>query len=276
MLKLYYEEFLLETIEKSLLRVPEVTLLFWIVKSLSTTVGETTSDYFGSLGLGMPLMAVIIAVLMSGLFFLQFGKHKKYIPYIYWSLVVLMSVEGTLITDMLADNHIASLSTLTVSFSIAMLAGFALWYKKEGTLSIHSIDTASREAYYWLVILIAFALGTAAGDLISESLAQGYGVALALFSGLIAAIAIAHYVFKLNSILAFWMAYVLTRPFGASLGDYLSQSPKNGGLGFGLGIINMVFFVVIIISVYYMHLQINKEIKTLESSVENAPFKESI
>ncbi|MDX1808128.1 MAG: hypothetical protein R3331_01180 [Sulfurospirillaceae bacterium] len=251
----------MKNIENMLLRVPEVALLFWIVKSLSTTVGETTSDFFVNLGLGMPLVAIIVALAMGVLFYMQFGKYKKYIPVIYWTLVVLMSIEGTLITDMLVDTMGVSLITLTIVFSIAMLIGFALWHKREGTLSIHSINTTSREAYYWVVILIAFALGTAAGDLISEKLSQGYGVALALFAGLIVIIAVAHYLFKLNSILAFWLAYILTRPLGASLGDYLSQSPKDGGLGFGLGMINIVFFSIIVGSVFYMHSQINKNIE---------------
>ena len=256
----------MENSEKFLLRVPEVALLFWVVKSLSTTVGETTSDFFGNVGLGMPMMAVVVAVLMAILFSMQFGKYKQYVPVIYWTLVVLMSVEGTLITDILADNNIASLSTLSIVFTIAMLAGFSAWYKKEGTLSIHSIDTHSREAYYWIVILIAFSLGTAVGDLISESLAQGYGVALSLFTGLIALVAVAYYVFKLNAVLAFWLAYILTRPFGASLGDYLSQPHSNGGLGFGLGSINAVFFAIIAASIVYMHKQINQEVKIIEYS----------
>ncbi|WP_331775926.1 COG4705 family protein [Sulfurospirillum sp. 1612] len=249
----------METTGKKLLRVPEVTFLFWVVKSLSTTVGETTSDFFVNLGLGMPLMAVIVAVLMGGLFSLQFKKYQQYVPVIYWSLVVLMSVEGTLITDMLADNHLASLQTLTIVFTLAMLIGFTLWYQREKTLSIHSIDTASREAYYWIVILMAFALGTAAGDLISEALSQGYGVALSLFSSLIVLVAVAYYALKLNAVLAFWLAYILTRPFGASLGDYLSQSQQDGGLGFGLGAINGLFFMIIILCVIWMHQQISQK-----------------
>jgi uncharacterized membrane-anchored protein len=140
-----------------------------------------------------------------------------------------MSVICTLITDILVDNAAISLVTLNIVFTVAMLAGFYLWYRQEGTLSIHSIDTGKREGWYWVVILLAFALGTGVGDLISEHLSAGYSVALMLFAGLIGAVAAAFYGFKLNAVTAFWFAIVPTRPLGASLGDFLIQAPAKWG-----------------------------------------------
>lgn len=235
-----------------ILRVPEVTLIFWIIKTLSTTVGETGADFLAfNLKWGMPLTTIIMTGIMVMLLYLQFIKFKRYVPATYWSLVVLMSVVGTLITDMLVDLAGISLVTLSVTFTIMMLAGFYLWYREEGTLSIHSIDTSKREAWYWVVILLAFSLGTGVGDLISEHFALGYDKALLLFSSLIATVALAHYVFKLNAITAFWLAYILTRPLGASLGDYMIQLPTDGGLGINMMTVNMAFLAAIISLVSY-------------------------
>ena len=132
-----------------------------------------------------------------------------------------------------------------------MLAGFYLWYREEGTLSIHSINTSKREAWYWVVILLAFALGTGVGDLISEHFALGYDNALMLFAGMIATVSVAYYVFKLNAVVAFWFAYVLTRPLGASLGDYMIQSPDDGGLGISMLTVNVAFLSAIMALVAY-------------------------
>ncbi len=241
-----------ENMKKALLRVPEVTLIFWIIKTLSTTVGETGADFLAfDLGWGMPVTTVLMVSIMAFLLYLQFGKLKRYVPANYWTLVVLMSVVGTLITDMLVDLAGVSLVTLSIVFTGMMLTGFYFWYREEGTLSIHSIDTGKREAWYWVVILLAFALGTGVGDLISEHFALGYDKALILFSGLIATVAVAHYVFKLNAVTAFWFAYVLTRPLGASLGDFMIQTPADGGLGINTMTINIAFLTAIISLVVY-------------------------
>ncbi len=238
--------------KQSLLRVPEVTLVFWIIKTLSTTVGETGADFLAvGLNWGMPVTTVLIVGLMVVLLYLQFGKLKRYVPANYWTLVVLMSIIGTLITDMLVDLAGISLGTLSIVFTVLMLGGFYLWYREEGTLSIHSIDTGKREAWYWVVILLAFALGTGVGDLISEHFALGYDKALLLFSGLIVTVAIAHFVFKLNAVTAFWFAYVLTRPLGASLGDFMIQAPADGGLGVNMMAINIAFLTAIVSLVGY-------------------------
>ncbi len=241
-----------DNMKKALLRVPEVTLVFWIIKTLSTTVGETGADFLAfDLNWGMPLTTVVMTSILVVLLYLQFSKLKRYVPANYWSLVVLMSVVGTLITDILVDLAGVSLVTLSIVFTAMMLAGFYLWYREEGTLSIHSIDTGRREAWYWVVILLAFALGTGVGDLISEHFALGYDKALLLFSGLIATVAVAHYVFKLNAVTAFWFAYVLTRPLGASLGDFMIQAPVDGGLGINMMTINIAFLAAIVSLVGY-------------------------
>jgi len=150
---------------------------------------------------------------------------------IYWLAVVLISIVGTLITDNLIDNFGVSLETTAIVFGVVLAAIFAAWYASEKTLSVHTICTMRREAFYWLAILFTFALGTAAGDLAAEKLNLGYMVSAIIFGALIAVVAVAHKGFKLNAVLAFWIAYILTRPLGASLGDYLSQSHNDGGLG---------------------------------------------
>lgn len=241
------------------MRVPEVTLVFWIIKILSTTVGETGADYLSfGLGWGMPATTLLVSFLMGLLLCLQFFRLKRYVPANYWTLVLLMSVVGTLITDMLVDIAGISLLALTIVFSIMMAAGFFIWYRNEKTLSIHSIDTGKRELYYWIVILIAFALGTGVGDLISEHFAMGYDKALLLFGGSIAVITVAYYKFGLNPVTAFWIAYVLTRPLGASIGDFMIQKPADSGLGINMLTVNQFFLIVILALVSWEWLRAGK------------------
>jgi uncharacterized membrane-anchored protein len=179
-------------------------------------------------------------------------RAKGYIPGIYWMSVVLISVVGTLITDNLVDNFGVSLGVTTAIFATAMFVTFGAWYASEKTLSIHTIVTAKREGFYWLAILFTFALGTAAGDLLAEGLNLGYWKSALLFAALIGAVAFAYFVLHLNEILAFWTAYVLTRPLGASLGDYLSQPVPNGGLGLGTTVTSAIFLVAIAVVVAYL------------------------
>jgi uncharacterized membrane-anchored protein len=233
-------------------KVPEVTIFFWIIKILATTVGETAADFLNvNLNLGLTITTIIMSVLLIITLFYQF-KSRKYVPGIYWLAVVLISVVGTLVTDNLVDNLGITLETTTIYFSIALLGTFAVWYASEKTLSIHSIYTTKREAFYWLAILFTFALGTAAGDLTAEGLNLGYLVSALMFAALIGVVAIAHYLFKLNAVLAFWIAYILTRPLGASLGDYLSQPQDAGGLGLGTVGTSAIFLVTILILVIYL------------------------
>lgn len=234
-----------------LCKVPEVTVFFWIIKVLCTTVGETASDFLNvNLGLGLKGTSIAAGVCLLVVLFFQF-KSRKYIPAIYWLAVVLISVFGTLITDILTDSLGFPLEASTIIFSVALALTFALWYAKEGTLSIHSIFTTRREIFYWLSILFTFALGTASGDLMAESLGLGYLVTGLIVLGVIAAATIA-WRFGLDAVLAFWIAYILTRPLGASLGDYLSQPRANGGLGLGATITSAVFLIAILAVVIYL------------------------
>jgi uncharacterized membrane-anchored protein len=233
-------------------KVPAITLFFWIIKIMATTVGETAADLLNTnLNLGLTITTYIMSGLLLVTLFFQF-KSKKYMPGIYWLAVVLISVVGTLITDNLTDNFGVSLETTTIIFALVLLAVFVAWYASERTLSIHSIYTAKREAFYWFTILFTFALGTAAGDLTAEGLHLGYLVSAIMFAALIGVVTILHYHFKMNSVLAFWLAYILTRPLGASLGDFLSQARNEGGLALGTVITSAIFLVTITGVVIYL------------------------
>jgi uncharacterized membrane-anchored protein len=233
-------------------KVPEVTIYFWIIKVLCTTVGETAADYLNTnLNLGLTTTTFITAALLIVTLVFQF-RARKYVPTIYWLAVVLISVVGTQITDNLVDNFGVSLVTTTIIFAIALAVVFAAWYASERTLSIHTIYTTRRESFYWLAVLFTFALGTAAGDLAAERLNLGYWLSAVMFAGVIAAVAVAHYRFKLNAVAAFWIAYILTRPLGASLGDYLSQARVDGGLGLGTTVTSVIFLSAIVIVVAYL------------------------
>jgi uncharacterized membrane-anchored protein len=233
-------------------KVPEVTIYFWVIKVLCTTVGETASDYLSeNVGLGLTKTTFITGALLLVTLAFQF-RARRYIPGIYWLAVVLISVVGTQITDNLTDNLGISLVITTIAFSVALAVTFAVWYASERTLSIHTIYTTRRETFYWVAILFTFALGTAAGDLTAERLSLGFWVAALIFGGLIAAVAVAHYGFALNAVLAFWIAYVLTRPLGASLGDGFSQAKADGGLGLGTTVTSLVFLVAILAVVAYL------------------------
>jgi uncharacterized membrane-anchored protein len=243
-------------------KVPEVTIFFWIIKILATTVGETAADFLNvNLNLGLTNTTYFMTGLLLITLFFQF-RSTKYVPGIYWLAVVLISIVGTLVTDNLVDNLGVSLETTTIIFSIALLATFTAWYASEKTLSIHSIYTTKREAFYWLAILFTFALGTAAGDLVAEGLSLGYLVSALMFAALIGAVTIAHYGFKLNAVLAFWIAYILTRPLGASIGDYLSQPRDEGGLELGTVATSVIFLVTILSLVIYLTKTRRDEIST--------------
>ncbi len=233
-------------------KVPEVTLYFWIIKILCTTVGETAADFLSAqLNLGLTKTTLIMSSLLVLTLFFQF-RSRKYVPGIYWLAVVLISIVGTLITDNLTDKFGVSLQTTTIVFSIALAVIFAAWYASERTLSIHFIHTMRREGFYWLAVLFTFALGTAAGDLTAESLNLGYPLSAVLFGALIAAVTVAHLRFKMNAVLAFWIAYILTRPLGASIGDYLSQTHDDGGLELGTVVTSALFLTAILITVAYL------------------------
>ena len=238
---------------KMLNKVPEVTIFFWVIKIMCTTVGETAADYLNdNLGFGLTKTTYVTGALLIVLLAVQF-RLRRYVPGVYWSVVVVISVFGTLITDNMTDHYNVPLTTSTIVFSIVLAAVFAGWFAVERTLSIHTIFTTRREAFYWLAILFTFALGTAAGDLSAEKLDLGYAVSIPIFGGLIAAVAIGHYAFGLNAVLSFWLAYILTRPLGASIGDEMSQSShKYGGLGLGTTGTSYIFLGCILALVAYL------------------------
>jgi len=267
-------------IRQMLNKVPEVTIYFWIIKILCTTVGETAADYLNmTLRFGLTGTSLVMGALLIVVLFFQF-KMRKYSPSIYWLAVVLLSIVGTLITDLLTDKLAVPLETTTIVFSIALALNFAVWYVVEKTLSVHSIVTTRREAFYWLAILFTFALGTAAGDLTAEKFGLGYLTSLFIFAGLITVITIAHFTVKgilavehrhqsRNAVLAFWLIYILTRPLGASIGDYLSQAHTEGGLGLGPTTTSALFLITILGMVVYLTLTRKDEIpsETVQTDV---------
>jgi uncharacterized membrane-anchored protein len=233
-------------------RVPKVTFDFWLIKLMAVTMGETAADYLAvNLGLGLTMTALLMSGVLAIALFFQFAQ-KKYMPLPYWAAVVLISIVGTLITDCLIDIFGIPLTTTTIAFTIVLAATFAIWYASEKTLSIHSIFTTKREIFYWLAILFTFSLGTAAGDLVAEHFALGYLTTGLLFAAIIGAFAFGYYVLKLNSIFMFWLAYIFTRPLGASFGDLLSQPREYGGLGFGTVVTSVLFLGAIMAIVAYM------------------------
>jgi uncharacterized membrane-anchored protein len=233
-------------------KVPEVTLYFWIIKILCTTVGETAADYLNvNLGFGLTNTTYVMSAILAIALVFQF-RLRLYVPAVYWLGVVLISVVGTLITDNLVDNFGVALTTSTTVFAIALAVTFAAWYASEKTLSIHTIVTTKREAFYWLTVLFTFALGTAAGDLLAEKVNVGYWKSALIFAAAIGVVTFAHYVLRLNAILAFWLAYILTRPLGASIGDYLSQPAKDGGLALGTTGTSVLFLAAISTLVAYL------------------------
>ncbi|MEW2119909.1 hypothetical protein AB0945_32940 [Streptomyces sp. NPDC005474] len=233
-------------------KVPEVTAYFWIIKVLCTTVGETAADLLNEkAGLGLTGVSVLMSALLAVVLVVQF-RTGAYRAGVYWLAVALISVVGTLISDNLTDNMGVPLETSTTVFAIILAIVFVIWYRRERTLSIHHIDTPSRESYYWLAVLFTFALGTAAGDLVSERMDLGYWLAALLFALAIAAVALAHFTLGLDAVWSFWIAYVLTRPLGASIGDYLSQPTDDGGLGLGTVVTSALFLAVILGLVVYL------------------------
>ena len=233
----------------SLSKVPEVTLAFWVIKILATTVGETAADFLNtSLGIGLPKTSLIMLALFAGALTYQL-LLKKYVASAYWLVIVFISVVGTLITDNLTDGLGVSLIGSSIAFLVALILVFVGWQRQEGTISIHSITTLPREIFYWLAVLFTFALGTATGDLFAEKFELGYLNSGLIFLGAIGIIALLYRIGTIKENIAFWLAYVLTRPLGASFGDLLSQAKSEGGLGLGTTTTTIAFIVAIAITV---------------------------
>lgn len=235
---------------RALSKVPEVTVYFWVTKVLTTGMGETTSDYLVH-RLGPPTAVALGGIGLVGALALQF-RARSYSAWIYWLAVVMVSISGTIAADVLHVQFGIPYVVSTIFFVVALTAVFALWYASEKTLSIHSIFTVRREMFYWATVLTTFALGTAAGDMTAVTLHLGYFSSGVMFGVLIAVPALAYWLFRLNPILAFWSAYIVTRPLGASFSDWMAVTHKRGGLAWGDGPVSIVLAVVIVGLVGYL------------------------
>jgi uncharacterized membrane-anchored protein len=239
------------TTRRMLNKVPEVTVYFWVIKVLCTTVGESFADYINeTLGFGLTNTTITFTAALVVVLVVQF-RLDRYVPAVYWLAVVLISVVGTLVTDNLTDGHDVPLWLSTTVFALLLAVVFAVWYARERTLSIHTIVTTPRESFYWLAVLVTFALGTAAGDWILELTGWSPGAAVLLPAGLILAVLVA---WRLGAgpVLSFWLAYILTRPLGANIGDYLGSSSDDGGLGLGTLGTSVLFLGTILTVVIYL------------------------
>jgi uncharacterized membrane-anchored protein len=249
-------------------KVPEVTFYFWIIKILCTTVGETAADFLNvNLNLGLTGTSIVTGVLLLIALVVQF-KSQRYIPSIYWLTVGIVSVFGTLVTDNLTDKLGIPLEISTIVFTALLGLTFFTWYLTEKTLSVHSILNPRRELFYWTTILCTFALGTASGDLMAEGLGLGYFVTGLIVASLITLFSFS-WKFGLNSILSFWLIYIMTRPLGASIGDLLSQTPAHGGFGLGATLTSVIFVVGIVLIVTYLSV-------TKKDVIENEPKEKVI
>jgi uncharacterized membrane-anchored protein len=232
-------------------KVPEVTMYFWIIKILCTTVGESFADYINeTLGFGLTNTTLVFSAALLVALVVQF-RLDRYVPSIYWLAVVLISVVGTLLTDNLTDARGVPLWMSTTAFTALLAVVFGIWYSRERTLSIHTIVTTPREAFYWLAVLVTFALGTAAGDWTLELTGWTPGAAIMLPLGLILAVLVAWRA-GAGPVLSFWLAYILTRPLGANIGDYLGSAHADGGLGLGTLGTSVLFLGTILAVVVYL------------------------
>jgi uncharacterized membrane-anchored protein len=235
-------------------KVPAIGLLFWVIKLLTTGMGEATSDYLVA---GNLVVAAAIGFLGFVLALWWQFRVRRYLATVYWCAVVMVAVFGTMAADVLHKSFGVPYAGSTIFYAVVLAAVFFWWHRHEGTLSIHSIVTRRRETYYWLAVLATFALGTAAGDLTAVTLHLGYFASALLFGGLILMPAVAWRWFKLNSVVAFWWAYVLTRPLGASLADWFGKSRTRTGLGYGDGRVAAIATVAIVVLVGYLALACN-------------------
>lgn len=232
-------------------KVPEITVYFWIIKILCTTVGESFADYINeTLGFGLTNTTLVFSAALIVVLIAQFAV-RRYLPAIYWTVVVLISVVGTLLTDNLTDAHNVALWISTTVFTGLLIVVFGVWWLRERTLSIHTIVTTPRESFYWLTVLVTFALGTAAGDWTLDLTGWGPGPSVILPAALIVAVLVA---WRLGAgpVLSFWIAFILTRPLGANIGDFLSSSHHDGGLGLGTFGTSIVFLGAILVTVVYL------------------------
>ncbi len=231
-------------------KVPEITVLFWIIKLLTTGMGETTSDYLAHQldpMLAVALGGIGLAVALVLQFFV-----RRYVAWIYWLAVVMVAIFGTMAADVLHVGLGIPYLVSTTLFSVTLAVIFVAWYMSEKTLSIHSISTRRREMFYWATVMATFALGTAAGDMTATTLNLGYFSSGILFAALIAVPALGYWLFGLNEIIAFWFAYIVTRPLGASFADWMGRPSNLSGLGLGTGQISLGLAILIVCFVGYL------------------------
>jgi len=236
--------------KRTLNKVPEITIYFWIIKVLTTGMGEVTSDYLAH------QLNPIIAVALAGIglvasLLLQFSV-RRYVTWIYWLNVIMISIFGTMAADVLHVGFGIPYLASTMFFVMALIIIFSIWYTNEKTLSIHSINTRHREAFYWATIFATFALGTATGDMTAITMHLGYFFSGVMFALLIAIPALAYWLFSLNEIFAYWLAYIITRPLGASFADWMGVSHNRGGLGLGTGSVSLGLTIIILVFVSYL------------------------
>jgi uncharacterized membrane-anchored protein len=232
-----------DTARRALAKVPEITLVFWLLKLLSTGIGEVVSDYGGSVS--TTFGAIVITAWFALAMWLQLRQHKYRAAY-YWSAVLAVAVFGTMVADGIHGDAGLGYGVTTPAFAVLTAVIFWWWHRSEGTLSIHTIDTPGRERFYWAAVLCTFALGTAAGDFTATTLNLGFLDSILLFAGVILIPAIGWWRFNMNPILAFWFAYVITRPLGASISDWLSKPVSGTGLGLGNGTTSLIGLAVFI------------------------------
>ncbi len=240
-------------------KVPEVTIFFWIIKLLTTGMGETTSDFL------VRQIDPVIAVILGGVCFvaalvLQLVV-RRYVPWIYWLAVVMVAIFGTMVADVIHIVLGVPYLVSSIAFAIVLAAIFAIWYSSEKTLSIHTINTFRRELFYWATVVATFALGTATGDMTATTLHLGYFTSGLLFAALFALPALGYWLLGLNEIFAFWFAYVMTRPLGASFADWLGRPHNAGGVGLGTGPVSLALAVVIVGFVAYLTVS-HKDVKS--------------
>jgi uncharacterized membrane-anchored protein len=256
-------------------KVPEVTVFFWIIKILCTTVGESAADYINeNLGLGLTGTSLLMTTILIAVLIAQF-RSNRYIPGLYWSVVVLISVVGTLLTDNLTDGHNVPLWISSTVFGVLLAAVFSIWYARERTLSIHTIVTTSRESWYWLTVLVTFALGTAVGDWTIELTGWSPGQSVLLPLGLILAVLVA---WKIGAgpVLCFWLAYILTRPLGANIGDYLASPRADGGLALGTLGTSVLFLGTILAVVIYLTVTDKDRTEVIEQRPQRTPVRDQV
>ncbi|WP_285726962.1 hypothetical protein [Psychromicrobium xiongbiense] len=234
-------------------KVPEVTAAFWVIKVLTTGMGETASDYLTHQLI--PELAVALGAAGFVLALVLQLAVRRYIPWIYWATVVMVSVFGTMCADVLHVGLGVPYTASTLGFLVVLAAVFLLWRRSEGTLSIHSIVTRRREIFYWMVVVTTFALGTAAGDLTAMTLNLGHLGSGLIFAVVIAIPALAFWKFRLNAVAAFWFAYIVTRPLGASLADWMAVPEGRGGLNWGAGPVTVGLTTLIVVAVGLLSLR---------------------